>query len=108
MRLLCLSNGHGEDAIAVRILTALRHSHPAIDLTALPIVGEGHAYGQAGIPLIGSVKTMPSGGFIYMDGRQLARDLRGGLLSLTWTQIQAVRSWAREGGGDRGCLLYTS
>ncbi|HEY9617912.1 MAG TPA: hypothetical protein V6C64_13795 [Microcoleaceae cyanobacterium] len=95
MRLLCLSNGHGEDAIAVRILTALRQSPHPLDIAALPIVGEGHAYLQAGIPVIGSVKTMPSGGFIYMDGRQLARDIQGGLLSLTWAQIQAVRSWVR-------------
>lgn len=102
MRLLCLSNGHGEDAIAVRILTALRQLPNAPDIAALPIVGAGHAYLQARIPVIGSVKTMPSGGFIYMDGRQLARDLRGGLLSLTWAQIQAVRSWTRGGGGDGG------
>lgn len=102
MRLLCLSNGHGEDAISVRILTALRQLPNAPDIAALPIVGAGHAYLQASIPVIGSVKTMPSGGFIYMDGRQLARDLRGGLLSLTWAQIQAVRSWTRGGGGGRG------
>ncbi|MBL1174016.1 lipid-A-disaccharide synthase-related protein [Pantanalinema sp. GBBB05] len=104
MRLLCLSNGHGEDAIAIRILTALRHSPQPPEIVALPIVGEGHAYLQAGIPVIGSVKTMPSGGFIYMDGRQLARDIQGGLLSLTWAQIQTVRSWARangQGGGTR-------
>lgn len=105
MRLLCLSNGHGEDAIAIRILTALRQSPQPPEIVALPIVGEGHAYLQAGIPVIGSVKTMPSGGFIYMDGRQLARDIQGGLLSLTWAQIQTVRSWARgsgQGGGGKG------
>lgn len=93
MRLLCLSNGHGEDGIAVRILQALQAQAPSLQMAALPIVGEGHAYQAAGIPLIGSVKTMPSGGFIYMDGRQLARDIRGGLLQLTWAQIQAIRAW---------------
>jgi uncharacterized protein (TIGR03492 family) len=45
------------------------------------------------IPLIGSVRTMPSGGFVYMDGRQLMRDVRGGLVQLTFTQIKAMRRW---------------
>jgi len=94
MRLLCLSNGHGEDAIALRILQALQQQPNAPTIEALPIVGEGHAYTNAGIPLIGSVKTMPSGGFIYMDGRQLARDIGGGLVQLTLAQLKAVRTWA--------------
>ncbi len=98
MHLLCLSNGHGEDEIAVRILQALQQQSQPPEIAALPIVGEGHAYTRAGIPVIGTVKTMPSGGFIYMDSRQLARDIRGGLLQLTLAQIQAVRSWANEHG----------
>lgn len=98
MKLLCLSNGHGEDAIALRILQALQH-HPSLPkLAALPIVGEGHAYTSHDIPLVGPTRQMPSGGFVYMDGRQLVRDLRGGLLRLTWAQIQIVRSWAKSGG----------
>ena len=46
--------------------------------------------------LVGSVRTMPSGGFIYMDNKQLMRDVRGGLLQLTWKQIQAVRQWVKK------------
>ena len=94
MRVLCLSNGHGEDAIALRILRELQQQLSPPELAALPIVGEGHAYSDSGIPLIGSVKTMPSGGFIYQDGRQLARDIRGGLLQLTLAQLRAIRAWA--------------
>jgi uncharacterized protein (TIGR03492 family) len=94
MRLLCLSNGHGEDAIALRILQALQQQPNAPLIEALPIVGKGHAYTKAGIPLIGSVKTMPSGGFIYMDGKQLARDIGGGLVQLTLAQLKAIRAWA--------------
>ncbi|MFN6535030.1 MAG: lipid-A-disaccharide synthase-related protein [Nostoc sp. EkiNYC01] len=93
LRLLVLSNGHGEDIIAVRILQELlRQSNPP-EIFALPLVGEGRAYEQLDIPFIGSVHTMPSGGFIYMDGRQLARDVRGGLLQLTLSQIKAIRRW---------------
>lgn len=80
--------------IAVRILQELQHS-TQINIAALPLVGEGRAYTQLGIPLIGAVQTMPSGGFIYMDGRQLVRDVHGGLLKLTLSQIKAVRRWAR-------------
>ncbi|MBW4473177.1 MAG: lipid-A-disaccharide synthase-related protein [Stenomitos rutilans HA7619-LM2] len=96
MRVLCLSNGHGEDAIALRILRELQQQPNPPALAALPIVGEGHAYIDNGIPRIGSVKTMPSGGFIYQDGRQLARDIRGGLLQLTLAQLRAIKAWAQE------------
>ncbi|UBF24434.1 hypothetical protein K9N68_22415 [Kovacikia minuta CCNUW1] len=99
MRLLCLSNGHGEDAIALRILHALQQQPNAPSIEALPIVGEGHAYTHAKIPLIGSVKTMPSGGFIYMDGKQLARDIGGGLVQLTLAQLKAIQDWARDAEG---------
>ena len=93
LQLLVLSNGHGEDVIAVRILQELQQQANPPDIFALPLVGEGRAYQQMDIPLIGSVRTMPSGGFIYMDGRQLVKDVRGGLLQLTLNQIKAVRRW---------------
>lgn len=96
LQLLVLSNGHGEDIIAVRILQELQQQANPPDICALPLVGEGRAYQQLNIPLIGAVRAMPSGGFIYMDGgRQLVRDVRGGLLQLTLSQIQAVRRWVK-------------
>jgi len=108
LRLLVLSNGHGEDVIAVRILQELQQLSNPPDIFALPIVGEGHAYQQLNIPLIGSVRTMPSGGFIYMDGgRQLVRDVRGGLLQLTLSQIKAVRAWVnlQKKSGHKSAIL---
>ena len=94
MRLLCLSNGHGEDVIAVRILAQLRQQLPACKIAALPIVGTGGAYDRAGIEIAGPVRQMPSGGFIYLDGgKQAWRDLRGGLAQLAWQQWQTVRHW---------------
>ncbi|RZM74122.1 lipid-A-disaccharide synthase-related protein [Leptolyngbya iicbica] len=97
-RLLCISNGHGEDAIALRILSELRSRHPTVDLAALPLVGEGTSFQKQQIPLIAATKTLPSGGFIYMDSRQLARDLKGGLVQLTLRQLKALKQWAREEG----------
>lgn len=111
MRLLCLSNGHGEDTIALRILQALQQQPHLPKLAALPLVGEGHTFADSGIPLVGPVKQMPSGGFVYMDGRQFARDLRGGLLPLLGAQWRSVRAWAQAGGvilavGDIVPLLF--
>jgi uncharacterized protein (TIGR03492 family) len=111
LKLLCLSNGHGEDAIALRILQALQQQEKGPQVAALPIVGVGHIYRQHDIPLVGPVKQMPSGGFIYMDRRQLLRDVQGGLLGLTWGQLKLVRQWAKKGGvilavGDIVPLLF--
>jgi len=111
MQLLCISNGHGEDVIAIRILQELNASPDAPELAALPLVGEGAAYRQLDIPIIGPVQTMPSGGFIYMEGRHLLRDVQSGLLKLTWAQLKAVRRWAKRGGvilavGDIVPLLF--
>ncbi len=106
--LLVLSNGHGEDVIAVRILQELQQLSNPPDIFALPIVGQGYAYQQLNIPLIGSVRTMPSGGFIYMDGgRQLVRDVRGGLLQLTLSQIKAIRAWVnlQKKSGHKSAIL---
>jgi len=97
-RLLCISNGHGEDAIALRLLTALRSRVPEIELFALPLVGAGTRFQQHAIPLIAATKTLPSGGFIYMDSRQLARDLQGGLVPLTLAQLRSLKTWAQDGG----------
>ncbi|MBE9040137.1 hypothetical protein IQ235_04935, partial [Oscillatoriales cyanobacterium LEGE 11467] len=112
MKLLCLSNGHGEDAIAVRILRELQQHPNPPELAALPLVGEGRAYDRLPeVPIIGPVQSMPSGGFVYMDGRQLWRDLRGGLLKLTASQLKVVTRWAKDGGkiiavGDIVPLLF--
>ena len=93
MKLLILSNGHGEDAIAARIAEKLQLIPHSSELAILPLVGEGHAYRGFNIPLIGRVKKMPSGGFVYMDSRELWRDLQGGLLQLTLAQFQSIRQW---------------
>lgn len=98
MKLLCISNGHGEDGIAVRILKQLRQLPGAPSLAALPIVGEGRAFEKAGIAIHGPTQAMPSGGFIYMDRSQLWRDVQGGLVGLTLAQLKTARQWAKSGG----------
>jgi len=111
MKLLVLSNGHGEDIIAVRIIEQLQ-CHPNVtELVALPLVGEGNAYRQLNISILGKVRQMPSGGFIYMDSTQLWRDVRGGLLQLSREQLKVVRGWGKSGNsilavGDIVPLLF--
>lgn len=110
MKLLVLSNGHGEDVIAIRIIERLIEDSE-LEITALPIVGQGHAYQKLDIPIAGRVQQMPSGGFIYKGGAPLWQDLKGGLISLTLEQIKLVRQWGKDGGkilavGDIVPLLY--
>ena len=95
LQLLILSNGHGEDIIAVRIIQALQTLSSPPDIFVLPIVGEGHAYQKINATVIGKVQNMPSGGFLYMDSKELMRDVGGGLIQLTWNQIKSVRRWVR-------------
>ena len=97
MKLLCLSNGHGEDVIAVRILQELERKSPQVELVALPIVGAGKAYQSLDIPIWGKVQVMPSGGF-NQDRQQLWRDVQGGLIQLSIEQWRSVRRWAAAGG----------
>lgn len=95
LQLLVLSNGHGEDIIAVRIIQALQTLSSPPDIFVLPIVGEGRAYQKINVPIIGKVQNMPSGGFVYMDSKELMRDVSGGLIQLTWNQIKSVRRWVK-------------
>ncbi|MGF1542689.1 MAG: lipid-A-disaccharide synthase-related protein [Pleurocapsa sp.] len=116
MKLLILSNGHGEDQIAIRIVEQLQSITrqsltDELKLAALPIVGEGYVYQKLNIPIIGKVQQMPSGGFIYLGGNPLWQDLKGGLIQLTIEQIKVVRQWGKNGGyilavGDIVPLLY--
>ena len=111
MSLLILSNGHGEDEVASLIVQAMqRLPHPPV-INALPIVGTGQAYHRPKIEIVGPVQAMPSGGFVYMDLRQLLGDLGGGLLSLTWRQLQVIRTQVLKGSrilavGDIVPLLF--
>ncbi len=94
--ILCLSNGHGEDQIAVKICAELKKLKPRLIITALPLVGIGHAYSAAQIEIASAVtQKLPSGGFSRMDSKELWKDMRGGLLGLTWRQFQLIWKWSR-------------
>jgi uncharacterized protein (TIGR03492 family) len=100
-RLLVLSNGHGEDLIAQRVLHALRQRRPDLIVRVLPLVGLGDAFAAdeaAGhLQRLGPQLQLPSGGFSNQSLRGLARDLAAGLPLLSWQQLHLVRRWARQG-----------
>jgi uncharacterized protein (TIGR03492 family) len=100
-RLLVLSNGHGEDLIALRVVQSLLQHHPELEIAVLPLVGEGSAYGpleQAGaLRRIGPRRSLPSGGFSNQSLRGLMADLGAGVLGLSWRQWRLVRRWGRAG-----------
>jgi uncharacterized protein (TIGR03492 family) len=102
LRLLALSNGHGEDEVAVRVLRQIQQQCPDWEIQAMPVVGEGNAYQQSEIKIYGPTQSaMPSGGFLYMSQKAFLRDIQSGLLPLTWAQLQACRRWTAQGG----CIL---
>ena len=98
MKLLVLSNGHGEDLIACKIIKHLQKEVNDLAIVCLPLVGEGYSYKKLGIPIIAPVQSMPSGGFVYMDSQQLWQDFRSGLIKLSISQYKTIKKWAKKGG----------
>jgi uncharacterized protein (TIGR03492 family) len=93
-RILFISNGHGEDNHTSHVIQTLRQLNHSLEMAAMPIVGEGKAYRNLDIPIIGPTQTMPSGGFFYMKRLYLLKDFQSGLIGLTWRQLQAVLQYA--------------
>ncbi len=100
-RLLVLSNGHGEDLIALRLIRALRERRPDLDVLVLPLVGEGDCFRQpeslGELRCVGPRQRLPSGGFSNQSLRGLLRDLGAGLPLLSWRQWRLVRHWGHSG-----------
>jgi uncharacterized protein (TIGR03492 family) len=100
--LLVLSNGHGEDLIALRLIEALRQRRPRLAIQVLPLVGEGSAFAAAEaaglLRRVGPRQRLPSGGFSNQSLRGLLADLAAGLPLLSWRQWRLVRRWSQGGG----------
>ncbi len=90
MRLLFVSNGHGEAAIADRIARELLEIVPDAAIEHVALVGQGSF---ANLIEVGPRRAMPSGGLIAMGNvRNIARDVGSGLIALTVAQYRFVRS----------------
>ncbi|MEB3120865.1 MAG: lipid-A-disaccharide synthase-related protein [Snowella sp.] len=90
MKVLFLSNGHGEDLNASLIVGALRSLEPSLQIKAMPLVGMGNAYRRLQVDIIGPTQNLPSGGIIYLNPWNWVKDITSGLIGLTLQQIRAV------------------
>lgn len=88
-RILFVSNGHGEEAIAARLAREVA-SLAAVEFDHLALVGEfGH---PSGMRDVGPRRALPSGGLIAMGNwPNIASDLRAGLLGHTLQQLRFLR-----------------
>lgn len=89
--LLFLSNGHGEDMIACRILDAVRELAPELETDAWPMVGRGDAYVSRGVPIGGTQNLLPSAGFATLEWKLMGADLRAGWIRTHWNQFRDSR-----------------
>lgn len=92
-RVLVVCNGHGEDAIALRLARELRAR--GLEPEIFPLVGQGPSEAADPTPLVGPRATMPSGGIIaFGNVANFARDLRAGLARLVGAQLRFLRDAA--------------
>ncbi|WP_115017711.1 lipid-A-disaccharide synthase-related protein [Synechococcus sp. UW140] len=89
-RLLLLSNGHGEDLSGALLGRALQRCGHQVD--ALPLVGGGHPYRDAGIPLMANTREFSTGGLGYTSLRgRLTELIQGQVLHLLQSWLQLIR-----------------
>lgn len=91
MKVLFVSNGAGEDAIAASILSHLNGLRPELGVEVFPLLGAGAAY-PAGLPRWGDGSTPPSLGLSNQSWRLWWRDLRHGLVGRVLAQWRLLRS----------------
>jgi uncharacterized protein (TIGR03492 family) len=89
MKVLIVSNGHGEASIADRIASELRAEQPDARVDHLALVGDARSEAMNDV---GPARAMPSGGLIAMGNvANIARDVRSGLVALTLAQYRFLR-----------------
>ncbi len=92
MKILFISNGHGEDAIGAFLAKTMLELQPNLELEALPIVGRGTPYEQAGIRVLGPRWSPPSGGFTFTSLELFLKDWRDGMRQKAHEQHWAIRN----------------
>lgn len=92
MKILFVSNGHGEDAIGAFLARTMLELAPDLELEALPIVGRGNVYEQVGIHVLGPRWSPPSGGFTFTSLDLFLKDWQDGMRQKTRQQHWAIRN----------------
>lgn len=89
---LCITNGHGEDTVAAKLIGTIRSHDPSLHILALPLVGDGNHLEGSGAEILGPRRAMPSGGFIHHNIVGFLADIfLGGWIRSTWKQISILR-----------------
>jgi uncharacterized protein (TIGR03492 family) len=105
-RVLLVSNGFGEMAIAGYLAREIRAAQPDARIEHLALVGTPAA-GDA-MTIVGPRADMPSGGLVaFWNLRNIARDLGAGLIALTIRQFSFLRGRSDDiviAVGDIYCL----
>ncbi len=97
--LLIISNGHGEDLIALEIIKKLVSLHGISKIEVLPLVGNGYIFDSIRSKKFSKVGTqiyLPSGGFSNQSLKGLLNDLRVGLLENLISNWLLVRKKHKE------------
>ncbi|MEA3492890.1 MAG: hypothetical protein U9R38_00720 [Candidatus Margulisiibacteriota bacterium] len=89
-KFLFISNGHGEDLVAAEMIKKLEGR---VEMSVLPVVGEGKAFNGLKVNILGPRKELPSGGFSLRNIKYLASDLFYGLLGNTVNQVKILRKY---------------
>ncbi len=99
--LLVLSNGHGEDLIALRVLESIHRLEPSLKLEVMPLVGQGKIFqlpiSEGWLRKIGPEASLPSGGFSNQSFKAFVSDLFAGLTLICIDQWKTIRRAARKG-----------
>jgi uncharacterized protein (TIGR03492 family) len=92
-RILLISNGHGEDLSGALLGQALQARGMAVE--ALPLVGHGNAYRQAGLSVLGPTRDFSTGGLGYTSLRGRLTELQQGQLPYLLSRLGRVRRHRR-------------
>lgn len=109
MRCLIVSNGHGEDTIALTILNALKKQNSSLRYHIFPLVGNGHCFVKAGYDVACENPVFPSGGFIRSFS-VLRQDIEAGLIGHHLKRRKQLKDCAKDvdmiiAVGDVFCLF---
>lgn len=111
-KILIVSNGYGEDLIATYLIKSLKKQSPRSIIKALPLVGDGLSYIDAGIKPLSNQKILPSGGFIRSP-KAFIQDLFHGLITQAIKNIVILKRLSNKfdliiSVGDVYCLILCS
>ena len=111
-KVLIISNGHGEDAIAANLAKVLQKNKQVKEIEVLPLVGIGNAFLDIDLIPKFTNPIFPSGGFLR-HAKDVWHDIKAGLLTHLYKQRKYIKTISPSvdiciGVGDVFCLWMAS